>query len=133
MASDTAAGAGRLDILVQHNVEAWMRDGIALRPNVYRPAAKRFVPGPVEPAAVQQDTNINLMWADPVFLASCGYIVVLQDVRGRYSSDGIFQPSTQEFDDGYDSVQWAARLPGSTGRVGTFGRSYQLKPSCGRP
>lgn len=127
MASDTAAGGGRLDILVQHNAEARTRDGVALRANVYRPAANSSYPVLVSRQPYNKDTNINLMSAGPVFLASCGYIVVMQDVRGRYSSDGIFQPSTQEFDDGYDSVQWAARLPGSTGRVGTFGRSYHAE------
>src|SRR4051794_11969854 len=64
------------------------------------------------------------MYADPVGLAARGYIVVMQDVRGRYASDGEFTPSDQEFDDGYDSVQWAAALPGSDGQVGMFGRSY---------
>ena len=59
-----------------------------------------------------------------VRLAAHGYIVVMQDVRGRYASDGEFTPSDQEFEDGYDSVQWAAGLPGSDGQVGMFGASY---------
>ena len=64
------------------------------------------------------------MYADPVFLAARGYIVVMQDVRGRFASDGEFTPSDQEFEDGYDTVQWAAGLSGSDGQVGMFGRSY---------
>ena len=51
----------------------------------------------------------------------------MQDVRGRYASDGEFAPSDQEFDDGYDTVQWAAGLPGSDGQVGMFGRSYHAE------
>ena len=61
-----------------------------------------------------KDVNINLMYADPVFLAARGYIVVMQDVRGRYASDGEFAPSDQEFEDGYDTVQWAAGSPAPT-------------------
>ena len=61
--------------------------------------------------------------------AARGYIAVVQDVRGRYASDGEFRPGfyrgdTFDASDGYDTVEWAARLPGSTGKVGTFGNSY---------
>ena len=58
-----------------------------------------------------------------------GYIVVCQDVRGRYKSDDRWESSrrfvTHEAQDGYDTVDWAARLPGSNGKVGTFGSSYR--------
>ena len=62
-------------------------------------------------------------------LAERGYLVAIQDVRGRYASDGEFRPGFFSADhcdaeDGYDTVEWAARLPGSTGKVGTFGNSY---------
>jgi putative CocE/NonD family hydrolase len=57
-----------------------------------------------------------------------GYIVVCQDVRGRYASDGTWEswlrPQTHDAEDGYDTVQWAAGLPGATGKVGTIGFSY---------
>jgi len=57
-----------------------------------------------------------------------GYIVVVQDVRGRYESDGKYESfmrfETHDAEDGYDTVEWAAKLPGSNGKVGTFGRSY---------
>ena len=56
-------------------------------------------------------------------------MVVFQDVRGRHASDGEFLPGSYSADhrdaeDGYDTAEWAARLPGSNGRVGTFGNSY---------
>jgi putative CocE/NonD family hydrolase len=101
-----------------------MRDGVLLRANVYRPADDGRYPVLLSRQPYNKDVNINLMYADPVRLASYGYIVVMQDVRGRYASDGEFVPSDQEFDDGYDSVQWAAALPGADGQVGMFGRSY---------
>jgi putative CocE/NonD family hydrolase len=114
----------RLDVLVQHDVEVPMRDGVVLRANVYRPTDDGRYPVLLSRQPYNKDLNINLMYADPVRLAAHGYIVVMQDVRGRYASDGEFTPSVQEFDDGYDSVQWAAGLPGSDGGVGMFGRSY---------
>ncbi len=101
-----------------------MRDGVVLRANVYRPAGEGRYPVLLSRQPYNKDVNINLMYADPVRFAAHGYIVVMQDVRGRYASDGEFTPSDQEIDDGYDSVEWAAALPGSDGQVGTFGRSY---------
>lgn len=56
--------------------------------------------------------------------ASCGYVVVLQDVRGRFASDGDWYPFRHELEDGYDTVEWAAALPYSNGIVGMFGWSY---------
>ena len=57
-----------------------------------------------------------------------GYIVVSQDARGRYASDGQWESfvrfETHDAEDGYDTVEWAAKLPGSDGNVGTFGASY---------
>ena len=48
----------------------------------------------------------------------------MQDVRGRYRSEGEFVPFVKEYEDGYDSVEWAAKLPGSNGSVGMYGLSY---------
>jgi hypothetical protein len=53
-----------------------------------------------------------------------GYAVVIQDVRGRYASDGEFNPYQNEGRDGYDTIEWAASQPWSDGNVGTFGLSY---------
>jgi hypothetical protein len=63
--------------------------------------------------------------AHPVWYARQGFIVVIQDVRGRGESEGEFAPFVHEADDGYDAVEWSARLPGSNGRVGMYGFSYQ--------
>jgi hypothetical protein len=53
-----------------------------------------------------------------------GYAVFVQDVRGRYASDGDFDPYRQEGRDGYDTVEWIATQPWSNGRIGTYGVSY---------
>jgi putative CocE/NonD family hydrolase len=101
-----------------------MRDGVVLRADVYRPEAD----GPV-PALVMRLPYGKHVWSaqgvpSPAYIASAGYIVVVQDVRGRYASEGSFGPVAQEADDGYDTVRWAASLPGCDGSVGTFGPSY---------
>jgi uncharacterized protein len=72
------------------------------------------------------DKNLPLFAAllDPVGVARRGFIVVVQDTRGRFASDGEWDPWTCEADDGYDTVRWAAALPGSNGSVGMFGASY---------
>ena len=56
--------------------------------------------------------------------ASQGYVVIIQDVRGRYTSEGEWYPFRHESQDGYDTVEWAASLPNSNGKVGMFGGSY---------
>jgi putative CocE/NonD family hydrolase len=64
-------------------------------------------------------------FAHPSWYAARGYIVVIQDVRGRGSSEGKFTLFEQEAADGSETINWAAKLPGSTGAVGMYGFSYQ--------
>ena len=70
-------------------------------------------------------------------LASYGYIVVVQDTRGRFDSEGEFYPFRDETRDGYETVEWVAELPGSNGKVGMFGGSYvgatQMLAAIGSP
>ena len=73
----------------------------------------------------------------PSWFAAHGYIVVVQDCRGRWASGGEFTPFLNEGEDGYDAIEWAARLPGSSGAVGMYGYSYpglvQLLAAMERP
>ena len=71
-----------------------------------------------------KDLPFDSGYLDPVRAVRRGYIVAIQDVRGRYASEGKFTPFVREFEDGYDSVEWAAKLPGSSGSVGMIGLSY---------
>ena len=103
------------------------RDGTVLRADVYRPSADGDFP--VLLLRTPYDKSNDGYKAQGTGLAERGYIVVFQDVRGRHASDGEFMPGFYSADvkddvDGYDAVEWAARLPGSNGRVGTFGNSY---------
>ena len=108
----------------EENVPVPMRDGTVLRADVYRPDA----PGPFPVLLCRTPYNKSPHGLSEGHAAR-GYIAVVQDVRGRYASDGEFRPGfyrgdTFDATDGYDTVEWAARLPGSTGKVGTFGNSY---------
>jgi putative CocE/NonD family hydrolase len=106
------------------DLEATMRDGTVLRADSYRPASG--CPWPVLLARTpygKQDPGV-LARLDPLHVAGRGYLVVIQDCRGRFRSDGQWAPLTHEAADGYDTIEWAARLPGSDGRVGMYGPSY---------
>ena len=106
---------------VSSAVSVRMRDGVVLRATLYLPATgERF------PTLVYRTPYNRTVPAYPIVLAAVrrGYAVLLQDVRGRYGSGGVFQPYQQEGHDGYDTIEWAARQPWSNGRVGTYGLSY---------
>lgn len=100
-----------------------MRDGVRLRADVLRPAADARVPTLVyrTPYGKHEALKDYTTFTRAV---ERGYAVVVQDVRGRYKSDGEFRPYEHEGRDGYDTIEWAAAQPWSNGRVGTFGLSY---------
>ncbi|WP_246036381.1 CocE/NonD family hydrolase [Sinomonas susongensis] len=113
------------NVLIENDVETPLRDGTVLRSTVYRPAAEaeRF-PVLMTRTPYGRDLSVNSAYFNPATVAAAGFIVVLQDVRGRFGSDGEFVPSEHEADDGAEAVEWAANLPYSSGRVGMWGRSY---------
>jgi putative CocE/NonD family hydrolase len=111
------------EILIELDVPAAMRDGTVLRANVFRPVGEG--PFPVLLMRHPYDKNgLETGWLNFKTLVRAGYIVVAQDSRGRYASDGEWLPWKFEREDGYDTVEWAASLPGSNGKVGMFGGSY---------
>ncbi|MGA8199831.1 MAG: CocE/NonD family hydrolase, partial [Candidatus Sulfotelmatobacter sp.] len=110
------------DIIIQHDVPMKTRDGITLYADIYRPkSADKF---PVILMRTPYDKSVD--WAvSPVFkMVPRGYVVIIQDVRGRYTSEGEWYPFKHEQADGYDAVEWAAALPYSNGKVGMIGASY---------
>jgi putative CocE/NonD family hydrolase len=117
-----ALTAAQAPVRIDTAVAIPMRDGVILRADVYRPAGETKVPvlvyrTPYSRTEAPPDPLI------PVAVRR-GYAVVRQDVRGRYGSGGTFEPYQQEGKDGYDTIEWAARQPWSSGAVGTFGLSY---------
>src|ERR1051325_3608650 len=107
-------------VTIQQDVRVKMRDGVMLAADVYRPVRDEKFP------VLLQRTPFNRAGEIPMAneLASHGYIVVIQDTRGRYASGGEFYPFRNESADGYDTVEWAAKLDQSNGSVGMFGGSY---------
>ena len=107
-------------VTIEQGVSVKMRDGIWLEADIYRPISNEKFPVLLE--RTPYDRHGEVAMANE--LASHGYIVVLQDTRGRYASGGEFYPFRDESFDGYDTVEWAARLDRSNGKVGMFGGSY---------
>ncbi|HEY8507117.1 MAG TPA: CocE/NonD family hydrolase [Steroidobacteraceae bacterium] len=101
------------------------RDGVRLDADIYRPDTGGSYPVLLMRQPYGRRIASTVTYAHPSWYAAQGYIVVIQDVRGRGSSEGEFRPFVHEREDGFDSVQWAAALPGSNGRVGMYGFSYQ--------
>ncbi len=104
------------------NVEARMRDGTVLRADVYRPPGETPVPAVLIRTPYNKDA-----WRDRPFVASVlerRLALVIQDVRGRYASDGEFDPYRQEGRDGYDTLAWLAAQAWCSGRIGMCGLSY---------
>jgi len=111
-------------VRAEFNVPATMRDGVTLRANVYRPDDDGAGVYPVLLMRLPYGKDFPLGGFDPPQIARNGYIVVIQDVRGCFASEGEWFPLIHEADDGVDMVAWAAALPGSNGVVGMFGASY---------
>jgi uncharacterized protein len=109
---------------IQKNVAVPMRDGVILRADVRRPKATGRYPVLIFRTPYDKnegDPNNERSFNDAV---KRGYAMVIQDVRGRYASDGEFTAYQNEGKDGYDTIEWAARQSWSDGKVGTFGLSY---------
>ncbi len=101
------------------------RDGIRLDADLYRPDAEGSFPVLLMRQPYGRSIASTVVYAHPRWYAAHGYIVVIQDVRGRGTSAGSFDLFANEVEDGFDTVEWAASLPGSTGQVGMYGFSYQ--------
>jgi len=107
-------------VTIERGVPIKMRDGVTLRADICRPKAEgKF---PVLLTRTPYDKNEAVEFC--LKAVPRGYVVVAQDVRGRYASEGDWYPFKYESQDGYDTVEWAAALPYSNGKVGMFGGSY---------
>ena len=119
------APAGRADtakyeVTVERGVAEKMRDGVTLRADIYRPKSDGKFPVLLVRTPYDKTGEMNF----GLRAAARGYVVIAQDVRGRFTSEGEWYPFKNEILDGYDTVEWAAALPYSNGKVGMFGGSY---------
>lgn len=109
-----------VQIKTEHGVTMKTRDGVTLRADLYYPVADGKYPTLLQRTPYNKDNAAEFARK----AAARGYFVVVQDVRGRYTSDGDWYTFKHESEDGYDTVEWAASLPQSNGKVGMFGGSY---------
>ena len=115
------------EVQVKRDVRVPARDGIGLATDLYFPALHNgLAPGPF-PVLVERtpyDKAATRFVLHARFFARHGYVVLVQDVRGRGNSAGEWYPFAHEAPDGYDTIEWAAAQPWSNGKVGTMGTSY---------
>ncbi len=114
----------RYDITLERDVPMRMRDDVVLYSDIYRPRGDGPFPVILMRLPYDKTAAETSPYAHPSWYARHGYIVVIQDCRGRWKSEGEWYPFFNEGPDGYDTVQQMAQLPGSNGKVGMYGASY---------
>ncbi|MBV8358784.1 MAG: CocE/NonD family hydrolase [Deltaproteobacteria bacterium] len=110
-------------IVVETNVPIPMRDGTRLSADIYRPSPSGRYPVLLQRTPYDKSAG-RAQFLDAIRAAEQGYAAVIQDTRGRYSSEGEFAPFISDIQDGYDTIEWCAGEPWSNGRVGMYGISY---------
>jgi uncharacterized protein len=120
--TSTAGAAQPYDVVIQRGVSMTTRDGVRLSADVYHPKSPdKF---PVILVRTPYDKSAGWIVGSAFQIVPRGYVLIIQDVRGRYTSEGEWYPFRHEQNDGYDAVEWAAALPYSNGKVGMMGASY---------
>ncbi|MDO1583010.1 CocE/NonD family hydrolase [Rhizobium oryzicola] len=128
------------DVLVERDIMVSMRDGIRLATDVYRPAKDGVLVATPLPAIMERTpygktqrsrSEIEVGMDRPMtreevalYFVRAGYVVIYQDCRGRYGSEGEFSKYISEAADGYDTAEWLVAQDWSDGRFGTMGLSY---------
>jgi uncharacterized protein len=112
-------------ILIERNLALKLTDGVTLYADVFRPDAPGRFPAllmrtPYDKEGAAQSARLAMTAA----AVRRGYVVVVQDTRGQFQSEGRFLPYTQEIADGKETIAWVAALPYVDGQVGMFGLSY---------
>jgi len=107
-------------VQTQENVMIPMRDGIKLATNIYRPEGDMKCPV----ILIRTPYKKEPMEIKGKYYGRRGYAVAIQDCRGRFGSGGTWEPFVNEAKDGYDTIEWLAAQPWSTGKVGMIGGSY---------
>jgi putative CocE/NonD family hydrolase len=114
----------RYDVVTTKNVMVPMRDGVHLATDVYRPSRNG---SPVEgkfPVLLERTPYNKDHMSSANYFVPRGYVVVFQDVRGRYKSEGRWIPIRDDPNDGFDTAKWIGEQPWSDGIIGTMGSSY---------
>ncbi|HET8840753.1 MAG TPA: CocE/NonD family hydrolase, partial [Ktedonobacteraceae bacterium] len=125
-----------MSMIIEENIMVPMRDGVKLATDIYRPEREGQWPVLLTRLPYNKDRRFPFpQWKDKrLFLelnldvervVEAGYVIVAQDTRGRYASEGTFEPFVREAADGADCIAWAANQSWSNGQIGMYGVSYQ--------
>lgn len=112
-------------VQVRYGMTCRMPDGLELVADVYTPVGEGPFPVLLMRQPYGRDIASTVVYAQPTWFCRQGFIVVIQDVRGRGDSEGDFNAFQYEAEDGFHTIRWAARLDQSNGHVGMYGFSYQ--------
>jgi len=118
--SDPHLSTAKHEVKIERNVAVPMRDGVKLLTDLYRPDGS----GKFPVILIRTPYKKDMMEPQAAYYARRGYVVAVQNCRGRFGSPGTWEPFVHEPKDGYDAVEWSATQPWSTGKVGMIGGSY---------
>ena len=113
-----------VSVKIEINLPARMRDGTVLYADVYRPDGPGPFPTILQRTPYDKSASLSSQMLDPIKAAKAGFALVIQDTRGRFTSEGEFNCFVDDIDDGYDTVEWAAAQAWSDGKIGMVGTSY---------
>jgi hypothetical protein len=108
------------EVVVDSNVKVPMRDGMRLATDIYRPKGVEKAPT----ILVRTPYKKEMSELQGRYYARRGFAFAIQDCRGRFSSEGIWEPFVNEGRDGHDTIEWLAKQPWSDGKIGMIGASY---------
>jgi putative CocE/NonD family hydrolase len=111
-----------VSVRIQVGLEMRARDGAVLSTDLYLPAESDRAPVLLCRTIYDNQMPLYVEWAHR--FAQAGYAAAIQDCRGRYDSDGVWEPYIHETEDGFDTLEWIGRQPWCDGNIGTFGISY---------
>ena len=111
--------------IIKQTASMQTQDGVRLDADIYRPDTVEKLPILLMRQPYGRAIASTVVYAHPRWYAAQGYIVVIQDVRGRGTSEGKFDLFTHEVADGLDTLNWVSQLPYGTGEIGMYGFSYQ--------
>ena len=115
---------GPVQVRIRQNVMVAARDGVRLATDIYLPDGDTTPPGPFPAILIRSPYGKQRTAKVAAFFTTRGYAVAVQDVRGRYDSEGEFYIYVNEAEDGYDALEWVAAQSWCNGDVGTYGGSY---------
>lgn len=134
MAKDPNMSPSQYQTSHEKNIKIPMRYGTTPRADITRPEAERRFPVLSERTLYNKEIGSGNAVGAAEYFASRGYVVIIQDVSGRFASEGDFYPFLDDGTginrDGYDTVECLADQPWSNGRIGTIGGSHSGATQC---